>query len=51
VRGGHAGHGCIVHTTAEVMVVLLPTHRFTREADATTGYEELVVRPRGANPK
>jgi uncharacterized protein len=47
VRGGHAAAGCIVRTTAEVLIALLPAHRFSREPDVTTGYDELVVRPRG----
>jgi predicted DNA-binding protein with PD1-like motif len=46
VLGGHAGYGCTVRTTAEVLLALLPEWHFTREADARTGYAELVVRPR-----
>lgn len=45
VTGGHAGYGCIVRTTAEVLIALLPTWRFTRERDAATGYDELVATP------
>jgi predicted DNA-binding protein with PD1-like motif len=45
VLGGHVAYGCIVRTTAEVLIALLPGHRFDREADRTTGFEELVVRP------
>jgi predicted DNA-binding protein with PD1-like motif len=45
VVGGHAAYGCVVRTTAEVLVVLLPEWRFAREADPSTGFEELVVRP------
>ena len=44
VLGGHAAHGCVVRTTVELLLALLPAHRFTREADAATGYEELVIR-------
>jgi len=44
VRGGHVGYGSIVRTTAEVLLGLLPGWRFTRERDAATGYDELVVR-------
>jgi hypothetical protein len=29
-----------------VLIALLPAHRFAREPDATTGYDELVVRAR-----
>lgn len=45
VSGGHVGPGCIVRTTAEVLVALLPEMRFSREEDPATGYKELVVRP------
>jgi predicted DNA-binding protein with PD1-like motif len=48
VVGGHAAHGCIVRTTAEVLLALLPAWRFAREHDAGTGFDELVVRPAGA---
>lgn len=44
VIGGHVASGCIVRTTAEVLVALLPDVRFTRELDAQTGFDELVVR-------
>ncbi|WP_119155258.1 PPC domain-containing DNA-binding protein [Caldimonas tepidiphila] len=44
VLGGHVAPGCIVRTTAEVLLALLPHWRFTREADPATGYAELVVR-------
>ncbi len=30
VVGGHAAHGCIVRTTAEVLLALLPAWRFAR---------------------
>jgi predicted DNA-binding protein with PD1-like motif len=48
VYGGHMGAGCVVRTTAEVLVVLLPAHRFGREHDPVTGYKELFVTPRPA---
>jgi predicted DNA-binding protein with PD1-like motif len=44
VLGGHAAYGCIVRTTAEVLLALLPEWQFTRAPDAATGYEELVIR-------
>jgi predicted DNA-binding protein with PD1-like motif len=44
VTGGHMGPGCLVRTTAEVLVALLPGHRFSRELDQDTGYKELFVR-------
>jgi len=44
VVGGHVGPGCVVRTTAEVLVALLLDHRFSREPDAATGFQELCVR-------
>jgi len=41
--GGHVELGCIVRTTAEILVALLPDHRFRREPDAASGYKELLV--------
>lgn len=46
VRGGHVAPGCIVRTTAEILLSLLDDVRFAREADAATGYGELAIRPR-----
>lgn len=46
VLGGHVAAGCIVRTTAEVLLALLSEWEFARAPDATTGYDELVVRPR-----
>lgn len=45
VLGGHVAPGCIVLTTAEALLALLPDWQFTREPDAVTGYDELVIRP------
>lgn len=48
VLGGHVAAGCIVcTTTADALLALLSDWQFTREPDATTGYDELVVRARG----
>jgi len=44
VTGGHVGYGCMVRTTAEVLLVLLPEWSFTREHDPMTGFAELVIR-------
>lgn len=49
VLGGHVAPGCIVRTTAELLVVLLPEHAFAREPDPATGYPELVVTTRSAS--
>ena len=46
VFGGHVAPGCIVRTTAEVLLAVLDDVAFTREPDAGTGYAELVIRPR-----
>jgi predicted DNA-binding protein with PD1-like motif len=44
VTGGHVVHGCIIRTTAEILLALLPAHRFSRERDPVSGFLELVVR-------
>ena len=43
--GGHLVRGCIVHTTAEVVIGELPDVEFRRAPDPATGYAELSVRP------
>ena len=45
VKGGHIMPGCVVRTTAEVVVALLPGWEFRRELDAATGFNELSARP------
>jgi predicted DNA-binding protein with PD1-like motif len=45
MRGGHVMAGCIVRTTAEIVLAPLPGWVFTREHDAQTGFMELVARP------
>jgi predicted DNA-binding protein with PD1-like motif len=45
VTGGHLPYDCRVHTTAEVLMVLLPSWVFERRPDAATGFLELVVKP------
>lgn len=44
VRGGHVAPGCIVRTTAEVLLAPLPEGTLARAVDTTTGYAELVIR-------
>ena len=44
VVGGHLGHCSTVRTTAEVLLALLPDGTLSREHDAATGFNELVVR-------
>ncbi len=43
--GGHLVKGCEIYTTAEIVIGVLPTVRFTRERDVQTGYAELKFRP------
>ena len=45
VTGGHVAPGCIVRTTAEILLALLPDHQFSRAPDVESGWDELVVRP------
>jgi len=44
VVGGHVAPGSVVRTTAEILVALLPDHAFSREADAESGWDELLIR-------
>jgi uncharacterized protein len=44
--GGHLGAGCLVHTTAELVIGELTDVDFRREPDLATGYAELSARPR-----
>jgi predicted DNA-binding protein with PD1-like motif len=46
VFGGHVAPGCIVRTTAEILLAMLDDVAFTRASDPATGYAELVIRPR-----
>lgn len=43
VTGGHADYGCMVRTTAEILVALLPEHRFSRALDPVSGFKELFI--------
>ena len=43
VRGGHLMPGCIVRTTAEVVIGLLEEWEFSRPVDEATGYRELLA--------
>jgi predicted DNA-binding protein with PD1-like motif len=43
VLGGHLLDGCIVLTTAEIVLAILPEVRFSRRHDTATGYAELVI--------
>ncbi|MBC8008422.1 MAG: DNA-binding protein [Prolixibacteraceae bacterium] len=51
VLGGHVSAGCVVRTTAEILLAWLPEHDFSRELDVGgSGFRELVVRPRSRRP-
>ncbi|WP_416670182.1 PPC domain-containing DNA-binding protein [Egbenema bharatensis] len=41
--GGHLLEGCLIYTTAEIVIGVLPNFSFKREFDEATGYNELVV--------
>ena len=43
VVGGHLMDGCVVFTTAEIVLGESATHVFAREMDTRTGFDELVV--------
>ena len=43
VIGGHVAQGCIVRTTAEIVLLLLPDWSFDRKLDPATGFAELVI--------
>jgi predicted DNA-binding protein with PD1-like motif len=41
VIGGHVAYGCVVRTTAEILLACLPDWELGREHDAISGYPEL----------
>jgi predicted DNA-binding protein with PD1-like motif len=43
VLGGHVCAGCEVRTTAELLLAPLPSGSLSRQFDAVTGYDELVI--------
>ncbi len=42
--GGHLKDGCIVNTTAEIILEIFENITFKREYDKNTGYNELVIK-------
>jgi len=44
VLGGHLVSGCVVRTTAEIVLAEIESLDFAREHDNATGFAELVVR-------
>ena len=43
ILGGHLLEGCLVYTTAEIVLASFPELVYRREYSQDTGYEELVV--------
>lgn len=43
VLGGHLGYGCLVRTTAEILLAVLPEWQLSREHDPASGYGELFI--------
>jgi predicted DNA-binding protein with PD1-like motif len=41
--GGHLDHGCIIYTTAEIVIGVSEEFSFIRTLDEQTGYKELEV--------
>ena len=41
--GGHLLKGCLIYTTAELVIGVLPQLSFRREPDETTGFRELLI--------
>jgi len=41
--GGHLKEGCIIYTTAEIVIGILEEYKFSREFDQDTGFKELVI--------
>ena len=46
VIGGHVSDGCLIYTTAELVIGLLDSVSFCREPDPQTGFTELLIQPR-----
>lgn len=44
VIGGHLLEGCIVYTTAEIVLMATGKYIFTRENDGTTAWKELQIK-------
>lgn len=43
--GGHLDNGCIIYTTAEIVIGISEEHTFLRTHDFETGYKELEIIP------
>jgi len=45
IIAGHLMDGCLINTTAEIVLLEIDNIKLTREFDVATGYKELVARP------
>lgn len=50
VIGGHVLPGCLVYTTAELVLGVMPTLHFGRDHCPQSGYPELSITPHQPNP-
>ncbi|MBD0267145.1 MAG: DNA-binding protein [Cyanobacteria bacterium Co-bin8] len=48
--GGHIMEGCLIYTTAEIVVGEVSQTAFRRQVDACTGYRELVIEALNLKP-
>lgn len=48
-RGGHVVYGCLVYTTLEIAITLIPQLEFQRVPDAATGFKELKIVPKSGS--
>lgn len=44
VLGGHLMPGCVIYTTAEILILPLKDHEFSRAQDSKTGFLELEIK-------
>lgn len=49
VTGAHVSYGCIIDTTAEILLLILPEWSFSRNFDPATGFPELIIRKAATN--
>jgi predicted DNA-binding protein with PD1-like motif len=47
--GGHLQKGCLIYTTAEIVIGVSEDFIFLRTVDENTGYKELEIQPRFLN--
>jgi predicted DNA-binding protein with PD1-like motif len=47
--GGHLEKGCLIYTTAEIVIGVSEDFIFVRTVDENTGYKELEIQPRFLN--